>query len=83
MAGVSRGACHGRRTASGAGSHVGGQDVVGMPVEVLACPVVAGGRSGIGVPGGDLDIAQVNAGIETGRERFTNHAEWVSRTIGR
>ena len=39
-----------------------------MPVEVLAGPVVAGGRAGIGVPGGDLDIPQVNAGIKHGRD---------------
>jgi hypothetical protein len=49
---------------SGAGGHVGGEDVVGVPVEVLAGPVVAHGGAGVGVPGGDLDIAQVNSGIE-------------------
>jgi hypothetical protein len=53
---------------SGAGGHIGGEDVVGVPVEVLAGAVVAGGRAGIGVPGGDLDIAQVNASIEHGRD---------------
>ena len=53
---------------SGARGHVGGEDVVGVPVEVLAGPVVAGGRAGIGVPGGDLDIAQVNPGIQHGRD---------------
>jgi len=31
---------------------------LGWPVEVLAGPVIAHGRVGIGVPGGDLDIAQ-------------------------
>src|ERR1700733_8093799 len=53
----------GDAAASGAGGHVGGEDVVGMPVEVLAGPVVAGGRAGISVPRGDLDIAQVYPGI--------------------
>ena len=31
---------------SGAGGHVGGENVVGMPVEVLLCAVVAQGRAG-------------------------------------
>ena len=35
-----------------------------MPVEVLAGPVVAHVGAGIGVPGGDLDITQVNPGIQ-------------------
>ena len=56
----------GDAAASGAGGHVGSEDVVGVPVEVLAGPVVARGRAGIGVPGGDLDIAQVNPGIQHG-----------------
>ena len=51
-----------------------------MPVEVLAGPVIARGGAGIGVPGGDLDIAQVNPGIETGREQYSNHAEYPSRS---
>ena len=54
---------------SGTGGHVGGESVVGVPVEILAGPVIAGGRAGIGVPGGDLDIAQVNPGVQTGREK--------------
>ena len=54
---------------SGAGGHVGGEDVVWVAVEVLAGPVVAGGRAGIGVPGGDLDIAQVNASIQHGCDK--------------
>ena len=53
---------------SGARGHVGGEDVIGVPVEVLAGPVIARGRAGIGVPGGDLDIAQVDPGIEHGRD---------------
>jgi hypothetical protein len=39
-----------------------------VPVEVLAGPVVPHGRAGIGMPAGDLDIAQVRPGIETGRD---------------
>lgn len=53
---------------SGARGHVGGEDVIGVPVEVLAGPVIARGRAGIGVPGGDLDIAQVNSRIQHGRD---------------
>ena len=44
---------------SGAGCHVGGEDVVGVAVEVLAGPVVAHRGARVGVPSGDLDIAQV------------------------
>ena len=51
---------------SGAGGHVGGEDVVGVAVEVLAGPVVAHGGAGVGVAGGDLDVAQVDAGVEHG-----------------
>jgi hypothetical protein len=35
-----------------------------VPVEVLAGPVVAHGGAWVGVPGGDLHVAQVNAGVE-------------------
>jgi hypothetical protein len=45
--------------------------------------VVAHGGARVGVAGGDLDVAEVDASIQTGRERFTNHAEWVSVTTGR
>ena len=58
----------GDAAASGAGGHVSGKDVVAVPVEVLAGPVIAGSCAGIGVPGGDLDIAQVNASIKHGRD---------------
>jgi hypothetical protein len=51
---------------SGAGGHVGGENVVGMPVEVLPCAVVAHGRAGVGVAGGDLHVAKVHAGVEHG-----------------
>jgi hypothetical protein len=48
------------------GGHARGQDVVGVPVEVLAGPVVAHGGSRIGVAGGDLHVAQADAGVEHG-----------------
>jgi len=53
---------------SGAGGHVGGEDVVGVAVQVLAGPVVPHGGARVGVPGGDLHIAQVDASIEHGRD---------------
>jgi hypothetical protein len=44
-----------------------------VPVEVLAGP--AHRRARTGVPGGDLDIAQANSGIQHGRhERVPEHA---------
>jgi hypothetical protein len=42
---------------SGAGGHVGGQDVVRVAVQVLAGPVIPHSGTGIGVTGGDLDVA--------------------------
>lgn len=47
----------------GAGGHVGGEDVVGVAVEVGAGAVVPHGRSGVGVAGGDLDVTQIDAGV--------------------
>jgi hypothetical protein len=38
----------GDAVASGAGGHVGGEDVVGVAVQVLAGPVIAHGGAGIG-----------------------------------
>ena len=43
------------------GRHVGGQDVVRVPVQVVAGPVIPHGRTRVGVPGGDLHVAQVSA----------------------
>jgi hypothetical protein len=40
-----------------------------VTVEVLASPVVAHRGARIGVPSGDLHIAQVNASVETGRDK--------------
>lgn len=42
---------------------MGGEDVVGVSVKVSAGPVVAHGCLGIGVPGGDLDVAEADAGV--------------------
>ena len=44
---------------SGAGGHVSGEDVVGVPVEILTGVVVAHGGLRVGVPGGDLYVAEV------------------------
>src|ERR1022692_3503051 len=68
MPDVSPGLGEGRRPRSGAGGHVGGQDVVRMAVEVLARPVVAHRGPRIRMPGSDLDISQVHARIEHGRD---------------
>lgn len=48
-----------------------------MPVEVLAGAVVAHRGAGVGVPGGDLDVAEVDAGIEhRGDEGVAQHV-WM------
>ena len=39
-----------------------------MAVEVLASTVVADGGARVGMAGGDLDVAQVNACVEHGRD---------------
>src|SRR5262249_19117641 len=53
---------------SGAGGHVGGQEIDRVAVEVFAGPVVAHRGAWIGVPGSDLDIPQVHARIKHGRD---------------
>src|SRR5215831_5314527 len=53
---------------SGAGGHVGGQDIVRVAVEVFAGPVVAHRGARIGVAGRDLDVAEVHARVEHGRD---------------
>ena len=58
---VSRRLAAGYTADSGAGGHEGGEDVVRVAVEVLASPVVAHCGARVGVAGGDLDIAQVDA----------------------
>lgn len=45
-----------------------------MAIEVVASSVVAHGRAGVGVAGGNLDVAQVDAGVEhRGDERVAQH----------
>ena len=45
-----------------------------MAVQVLAGPVIPHSRARVGVPGGDLDVPEVNASIEHGRdEGMTEH----------
>jgi hypothetical protein len=59
---------------SGAGRHVGSQDVVRVAVEVLAGAVITHGRARIGMAGGDLDVPQVDPGIQHGcDERMSEH----------
>ena len=52
---------------SGAGGHVGGEDVVRVAVQVLTGPVVPNSGARVGVTGGDLDVPEVDAGIEHGQ----------------
>src|SRR5664280_1076769 len=60
--------------------HVGGEDVVGVAVQVLACPVVAHGGARVGVPSGDLDIPQVDSGVQhRGHERVPQHVRMHPR----
>ena len=51
-----------------------------MAVQVGAGPVVAHRGARVGVAGRDLDVPEIHAGIETGRERITNHVEYLSRS---
>jgi hypothetical protein len=45
-----------------------------VAVEVLACAVVAHGGARVGVPGSDLDVAQIHSGVEhRGHERVPQH----------
>jgi hypothetical protein len=46
--------------------HVGGEEADAVAVKVAAVAVVVLGRSGVGVPGKDLGIAERNAGVEGG-----------------
>src|SRR2546429_5268876 len=62
---------------------VGSDGVGGVAVQAVAGVVVAAGRAAIFVAGVVLHVAQGGVGVQTGRERFTNHAEWVSVTAGR
>src|SRR4051795_13228829 len=51
-----------------AGGHVGGENAVGVSVEVLAGAVVAHGGPWVGVSGRDLNVTEVDAGVEHGGE---------------
>ena len=53
-----------REAWSGTGGQVGGEDAVGMSVEVLAGTVLAHGGPWTGVAGSDLHIALANSGID-------------------
>ena len=55
-------------SASGTSSDERGDDVVGVAVEVAPGAVVAGGGAGVSVAGGDLDVAEADAGVEHGRD---------------
>jgi hypothetical protein len=55
-----------------------------MAVEVLAGSVVAHGGSRVGVAGGDLHVAEADAGVEPGTEQCSNPANICrSRAIRR
>jgi len=51
-----------------------------VTVQVLACSVVTHRGPRIGVAGSDLDVSQIHASIETGREQCSDHAEYLSRS---
>jgi hypothetical protein len=48
-----------------------------VSVEVLAGAVLAHGGAGVGVPGGDLYVAQVDAGVEHGGDEGVSQHVWV------
>ena len=47
---------------------MGGEDVVGVSVEVLAGSVVSHGGASVGVTGGYLDVTKIYSGVEHGRD---------------
>src|SRR6266516_3001000 len=67
------------RAWSRAGCHVGGEDVVGVAVELVAGAVVAHGGPWVGVAGGDLDVAEVDAGVEHCGDKGMSEHVWVLR----
>jgi hypothetical protein len=72
-----------KRGRSGSGGHVGGKDVIGVAVELVACSVISHGGAGVGVPCGDLHIAQVDAGVQhRGDERVAEHVRMQFRHSG-
>ena len=59
--------------------HVGGEDVVGVPVEVVACTVVAHRRPWVCMASGDLDVSQVDAGSRTLKDAINEALrDWTS-----
>ena len=64
------------RLGESAAGDEGDDDVGGVPIEVLASPVVHLGRSWIGVAGGYLDFSEGYAGVEGG------HDESCSQHVG-
>src|SRR3954453_21880155 len=71
-----------RKIWSRAGGHEGGEDVVGMSVEVFAGSVVAHGGSRVGVADGDLYVAQVNTGVQhRGDEDVPEHVRVHPRQL--
>jgi len=48
-----------------------------VAIEILACSVVAHGCAGVGVAGGDLDVAQVDTRIEHRRDEGVSEHVWV------
>jgi hypothetical protein len=67
---------------SGGAGEVGGDDVGGMPVQAASGPVIPHCGSRVSVGGGLLHVTERHTGIETGRERITNHAEYLSAPDG-
>ncbi len=68
-----RGGPVGSRSSAGAGK-VGGKGVAGGAVQPAAGAVVAAGGAGFGVAESVLQVAEADAGIQTGRERCSNRA---------
>src|SRR6266516_2097431 len=60
---------------SGAGGHVGGQDVVRVAVEAVAGPVIPHRGPRVGVTGSDLHVTQVSASVEHGRDK--SYLYWI------
>src|SRR5580698_9834432 len=60
------------RAGSSARGHAGGQDVVRVAVQIVACPVIPHRGARVAVAGGNLDIAQVDA----------SNCRWVNPRAG-
>jgi hypothetical protein len=57
----------------------GDDDVGGVAVEVLSSPVVDGCSAWVGVAGGDLDVSERDAGVESGHDEPGAEHVWVDR----